>query len=108
MLISAGLRPKPKRLRVGLALISANNWRADLSEVSIAMLLCRGACVAARARATPLEVLDGDREQGRQRVDVHHVVDAEAIRRRARELGRREREGDVAGGRQPAREAVVQ
>src|SRR6185503_9465036 len=35
MLMSAGLRPKPKRLRVGLALTSWKSWRAVLSESSM-------------------------------------------------------------------------
>ena len=44
--MSAGILPKPKRLRVGLALMSLKSWRAVLLEASILAVFQR-----VRARA---------------------------------------------------------
>ena len=41
-------------------------------------------------------------------VNLHHVIQRETIGRAAIEFRRRERESDIAGGRDPARKAVVQ
>src|SRR3954468_17776312 len=101
--MSAGLRPKPKRLRVGLRFTSSYSWRAVLSDVSMEEPIKALTVLGLERRDRGL-VLQGDADvvEAFQQALLAEAVDLEAVRtaircrdslRRQVDLHRRSRPG---------------